>query len=143
VARAAESDDNECMLNHARGKRLADAGGFTLIELLIVLVIVGILLAIAVPSYLGYRERAVERTAHSNLRQALPAAELYYDANDSYLGMTRAELLALNIGISPTLDVASASATDYCLVTTVAGRAWSVPGPGPEPSDYVANATCA
>jgi type IV pilus assembly protein PilA len=143
VANRAGIDDNEGMLNYARRTRPADESGFTLIELLIVLVIIGILLAIAVPSYLGYRERAIERAAHSNLRQALPAAELYYDVNSSYLGMTRAELLALNLGISPTLDVASVSATDYCLVTTVSGRTYSVPGPGPVPGDYVPNGTCA
>jgi type IV pilus assembly protein PilA len=142
VARDAGFDDKKGMKLDRHRRRLADASGFTLIELLIVLVIIGILLAIAVPSYLGYRERAIERTAHANLRQALPAAELYFNANNSYAGMTRGELLALNIGISPTLDVASASATDYCLVTTVAGQTWSVPGPGPDTSDYVPNATC-
>jgi type IV pilus assembly protein PilA len=129
------------MRSHLR-RRLAGNAGFTLVELLIVLVIVGVLLAIAVPSYLGYRDRAVEKTALSNLRQALPAAELYYDVNDSYVGMTRAELLALNLGLSPDVDVASASPAEYCLRTTVQGRAWSVSGPGPAPGDFVANGTC-
>jgi prepilin-type N-terminal cleavage/methylation domain-containing protein len=143
VAPRPESNDKESMRSHPRTHRLAGDAGFTLIELLIVLVIVGILLSIAVPSYLGYRDRAIERTALSNLRQALPAAELYYAVNDTYVGMTRAELLALNLGLSPDLDVASASASDYCLTTTVKGRAWSVSGPGPGPGDFVTNATCA
>jgi type IV pilus assembly protein PilA len=133
--------DNRSMRSQLRS-RLAGTDGFTLVELLIVLVIVGVLLAIAVPSYLGYRDRAIEKTAVSNLRQALPAAELYYDVNDSYVGMTRAQLLLLNVGLSPDLDVASASAADYCLRTTVAGRTWSVSGPGPAPGDFVANGTC-
>jgi type IV pilus assembly protein PilA len=126
----------------SRRSPVSGEAGFTLVELLIVLVIVGVLLAIAVPSYLGHRERAIERTAWSNLRQAVPAAELYYQDNGSYSLMTRAELLALNVGLSPTLDVASASPTGYCLTTTVSGRPWSISGPGPTPADLVANATC-
>ena len=52
-------------------KRLAkEESGFTFIELLIVLVIIGILLAIAVPSYLGFKTRAEKTAAESNVRSA-------------------------------------------------------------------------
>ena len=65
--------------------RLAkEESGFTLIELLIVLVIIGILLAIAVPSYLGFKDRASKSAAQANVRSAVPAVEAYYADHGNY-----------------------------------------------------------
>ena len=70
-------------------QRLAREEGFTLIELLVVLIIIGVLLAIAIPSYLGFQKSAQQTAAASDVRSAIPDAEEYYqDNNQTFAGTT-------------------------------------------------------
>jgi len=74
-------------LRRMQKKRAAGDDGFTLVELLVVVVIIGVLVAIAVPMYLNYRKGAANKSAESDVRAAVSAVEQFYTENgNSYPG---------------------------------------------------------
>jgi prepilin-type N-terminal cleavage/methylation domain-containing protein len=111
-------------------QRLAREEGFTLIELLVVLVIIAILMAIAVPSYLGFKDRANQRAASADVREAVPSVEAFYSDHQTYTGVTVASLKQIDSGLSAAVGVGVIAAGGYCLDATVGGKTSYFVGPG-------------
>ena len=61
-----------------------DERGFTLIELMVVVMIIGVLVAIGLPTFLGTRTRAYDAAAHSDIRNAFAAEKAFYSDNATY-----------------------------------------------------------
>jgi type IV pilus assembly protein PilA len=88
---------------HKLRRRVEGEKGFTLIELLVVILIIGILAAIAIPSFLGQRTKGQDAKAKSDVRTAQTAMETYFTDNQTYATATVAKLQA----VEPTLADAS------------------------------------
>ncbi len=119
------------MISKLRKRLTREEKGFTLIELLVVVIILGILTAIAIPSYLSFTGRANESAAAANVRSIIPSVESFFADEGTYAGMT---VGYLKTTYDQALDASrytlgTLTATDYCVQSTSGDKTYSKAGP--------------
>ena len=114
-----------------RIREMKDQDGFTLIELMVVVLIIAILIAIAIPTFLGLRERAQNRSATSDLRNGLTAAKAYYTDGDTFVGFDAAKGTEIEpsltwgaAGNMTTVGIAFVDASNAVLTKQSASKDW-------------------
>jgi prepilin-type N-terminal cleavage/methylation domain-containing protein len=114
--------------------------GFTLVEVLTVVVVLGVLVSIAVGSFLGFRDRAADRTSQAVLREALPSLTAYATDHDgSFAGATSSILRGTYDSGLGGVEVDAADHDSFCLRSTVNDHVWY----GAGPPLTLSRATCA
>jgi type IV pilus assembly protein PilA len=120
------------MKDHRLHPSAVGEGGFTLIELLVVILIIGILAAIAIPSFLSQKTKATDSSAKELARTAETTAETYAtDHGGSYAGMSAAELQ----NDEKTISIGCPTSSNACL------KAVTPEGSGSEGFTVTAEAT--
>lgn len=113
--------------SRCRPRRRGGAAGFTLIELLCVVTIIGVLVAIAIPRLLGFRQTAIDARAKSDLRNAANAEEMYFVAMGEYLDcedlLCKAQLpdFRLSPGVSIKIEANNAASPSFKGTASAAG----------------------
>jgi type IV pilus assembly protein PilA len=123
------------MLLKLRQRMASDESGFTLVELLVVMLIIGLLAAIAIPAFFNQRDKAYDSNAKEQARTAETAMETYATDNGGvYTGVTPAKLVTIENSLSSTVS----TTRPYITAAAAAGtgdKGWTLTITSPKTSN--------
>jgi general secretion pathway protein G len=108
------------VLRFEGSSKAGEEAGFTLIELIVVIVVIGVLITIAVVSYLGFSDRANRSAAQANVHSVVPALTAFYTEHSTYSGATLTTLrekydLQIDDSAASRYKISSLSDSSYCI----------------------------
>lgn len=122
---AASKNESEAPPTETKARRGRGEGGFTLIEVMVVVLIIGILLGVGIPTFLGARDRAQARSAQSSLRIAQTTAMVVYSDHSTFSAVTTTRMRQSEPGLTWLAgNVESANDKRVSIASNAAGTQW-------------------
>jgi Tfp pilus assembly protein PilE len=126
-----------------RLRRLAEDQGQGVFEMVAMIAFIALVLAVAIPVYLGFQSRKADKAAQEALVAGAKGAESYRWAHGSFARMSNVDLVRETPGLSTPITVAWARKGSYCLTASSGSKTWSLRGPYKGEPRFRRGASCA